>query len=418
MLENLLNESSSWQLLLAFGAGFLSSFTPCIFPLIPITLSLFGVKENTSALRGFLLSFSYVCGIATTYTALGMLSAKTGIVFGSYLGNIYVIILLSAFLFLMALSSLEAIQLTFLSKLQSTGNKIGGQGTLGAYLMGLASGFVAAPCIGPALVVILGLAAKSPSVSWGALLLLSYSFGLGLIFIFLGTFSQAFKILPKSGNWLNFSKFIIASALIMIVIFLNQKLLSSILLATQVTDIPIFLLLIENLAIYMAWYSYRHENIVIRIAASILLAFAVFQFVFPNSHATKNATTSEQTTHNSWHTNLEEAIALGKTNSKIVMVDLFADWCVGCKELDSNTFPNPDVQKILSSLVTARIDFTDVSAPTPAAITAKYSIAGLPCILFLKPDGSGEEIPNSRITGYLPPKDFLEHFKKYITPGS
>ena len=409
-LEQLSQQSALLQLLSAFGFGFLSSFTPCIFPLIPITLTLFGVSENTSRKRGFLLACSYVGGIAVTYTGLGMLSAKTGMVFGGFLGNPYVVACLDIFLIAIALYSLEALNFKFLSSLQTSASKIGGVGMSGAFLMGAASGFVAAPCVGPALILILGFAAASENVAWGAALLFSYSLGLGVIFLFLGTFSQYTKKLPKSGNWLHAVKFIMAVALLMVVIFLSARYLQPLRSAFSLDKHLLTLLFLENLAIYLAWYSYRHNRIILRIIAAFLMAFSLYQLTMsePPSASSSESSASELV----WLPSIENAIEQSKATSQIAMIDLFADWCTACKELDHKTFSDVKVQENLSKLVLARVDFTDTETPTALAITEKYSVAGLPCILFLKADGSGEEIKGTRITGFMNPQEFLAHLEK------
>lgn len=395
------NYSAILQLVYAFGIGFVSCFTPCVFPLIPITLALFGVRENTSALKGFLLSSCYVLGIAVTYTTLGMLAAKTNMVFGAFLGNPYVVLGLDIFLIAMALYSLEVFELTFFSKLQSAGSKVGGQGFLGAFLMGLVSGFVAAPCVGPALVFVLGIAASAQSVPWGAAILFSYSMGFGVIFVLLGTFSQLTKKLPKSGNWLNATKFLIACALMGVVLFLSQRYILALTQSITFKDSALLIAILALLGICAALLSYKHNKKIVRTVGAFLLTFAIFQYFF-------SAGNLHQDLH--WHTNIEAAIAEGKQQNKIAMVDLFADWCGGCKELDSKTFSDPRVKDMLKEIVVARIDFTDTEAETPVKITARYGVKGLPCVLFLKADGSGDEISQtSRITGYIPADDFIKH---------
>src|SRR5690606_17707146 len=131
-------------------------------------------REQTSRLRSFLLALCYVLGIAFTYTALGMISATTGVLFGSLLSKPLFVFAISIFLFALALFSLDALKFGALSRLQNAASKIGGTGARGAFLMGTVSGFVAAPCTGPLLVVILGVAAAQQNAVWGAALLFSY----------------------------------------------------------------------------------------------------------------------------------------------------------------------------------------------------------------------------------------------------
>lgn len=392
------------SLLEAFGLGLLSSFTPCVFPLIPITIALFGARETTSKIGGFTLGLSYVMGIAFTYTLLGMLSAKLGLVFGAFLGRPWVLALICAFLFILILQTLEIIELKFLSAIQTKAGKVGGKGLGGAFLMGTVSGFVAAPCIGPALVLILGLAAKSQSATWGAALLFSYSLGLGLIFLVLATFSGLLKLLPKSGSWLNGVKFILAVLLITVVIFLGERYLQFILVELTL-ERAWLLLTLNSLGIFLAWISYRGGYKLLRLAAAIMISLSLYCLIVSPS------ATMESAAHSSWLTDFDQAVETGRTEGKIVFVDLYADWCVACKEFERITFKDPRVIEKLKSFITVRVDFTDTTTPLALRLTEKYEVPGLPYLIFLKADGSGDIISNSTITGFLGAEDFLTHLE-------
>lgn len=410
MFENLLDslrEPSFLQLPLAFFWGFLSSFTPCVFPLIPVTLALFGIEKGQSRARSITLAFAYVFGIATTYTVLGMISAKSGVLFGSFLGNPWVILLIAAVLVLLSLFTLDVINLRFVSRLQNAAGRVGGQGLLGAYLMGAASGFVAAPCIGPALVVVLGVAAASQSVAWGAALLLSYSLGLGLIFLLLAAFSGLITKLPRSGHWLQGVKFVIATALMLVALFIARRYLDAVLPTFDAhRDLPLFMILLLA-GLSMAQIAVRKDLRWLKIAALVTASLALYEIVFsetqPQRLLENGAVTDVPLV---WTSDLEAALSRAARENKIVLVDLYADWCLACKELDVRTFSDPRVRAKLSGIITARIDFTEPNA----AIAERYGIIGLPAVLFLNPDGS--EIAETRITGFVPPDEFLTLFDK------
>ena len=148
-------QSAHWiaQLGIVFAAGFLSSLTPCVYPLIPVTLALFGVNADISRTQGFALALCYVLGIATTYTTLGIFCAFTGALFGALLGNMWVVLGMCLLLILLSLYTLDVFVLRLGSKLETKCSKIGGKGFLGAFSMGLVSGVIAAPCIGPVLLL-------------------------------------------------------------------------------------------------------------------------------------------------------------------------------------------------------------------------------------------------------------------------
>lgn len=407
--QALRDTQGSAQLLLAFGLGFLSSLTPCVYPLIPITLAIFGVDSKLSKRHSFFLACCYVLGIASTYTALGVFSALTGALFGSLLTNPYVLASLSALLFFLALSTLDIIPFPISSKMQAHANRIGGRGYLGAYLMGLVSGVIAAPCIGPVIVVILSIAAFSQQVFWGGALLFSYSIGLGIIFILLGTFSGLLRQLPKSGSWLKGVKFVMALAIMLMAIILVSPLLSKIELYNQLTlswTSALSTILLAFLALLCSTKvrSLAKASELLKGLSAFLLASSLF-FIY-----TINSSSSEI----AWIKNFEEALSVSATNQdqnkhNIVMLDLYADWCAACKEFDAITFKDPRVVAALSRYVTAKFDLT-LESPEGEKIQERYNVVGLPCILFLNPDGS--EISNTRISGFLNAEQFLEHLEK------
>ena len=407
-MENLLLDQVAFlRIIQAFGLGFLSSLTPCVFPLIPVTLAIFGATEARSRREGFLLGASYVMGIALTYTALGVISARMGIVFGAFLGNLWVIVFLNLFLILVLLHTLEILQFNFLSALQTKAGSVGGKGVAGAFLMGSVSGLIAAPCVGPALVIILSLAAQSQSSTWGALLLFSYSLGLGIIFLVLATFSSLVNKLPKSGAWLNSIKFILASLLVVLIIFLSQRYLRSLTDLFSLENYAGTLMILSNLSILLAWYSYKHNKKILRVFASVIMGFCVFQFFIHESSIQASGKPDAQI----WQSNLAGALDQAKLEQKITILDLYADWCAACKEFERITFADSRVQASLKEFVTVRLDLTDTTTPEAMILTARYQVPGLPLILFLKPDGSGDEIADSRITGFLGPSEFIKHLE-------
>ena len=200
-----------WPLLLALMAGFLTSLSPCVYPLIPITLSIMGARKYESRLHGTLVAATYVLGMSTVYTALGALFASLGIVAGSLMQNSIILIVFALIFFIMALALLGAFEVRLPSKIINRLSRIGGRGFKGAFLMGLVAGFIAAPCTGPVLGAILALIAHDQNIAFGIVLMGSFSLGLGLPFLALGAFSSAMLHLPKSGAWMNAIKYILGA---------------------------------------------------------------------------------------------------------------------------------------------------------------------------------------------------------------
>lgn len=394
-------------LLGAFLAGIGTSFTPCVYPLIPVTLALFGAgSECPSKARALGLGICYVLGISLTFTLLGVLTAQSGAVFGAFLGHPVVIITVVMLLMVMALFTLEIIELPWLSRVQQSASTVGGRGFFGAFLMGTASGPVAAPCVGPVLVSYLTIAADSKSAAWGALLLFVYSLGFGLLFLLLALFPALLRRLPRPGAWMNYLKFIMAGALIAVAIYMAGPYLHGPLAAIFSGPQQIFVLVGLLIATLLcARLGYSHERKALRLAGALCLALAVSAASLPQ-HALGPPSTAVQ-----WHSTLESALASAKVDDRIVLVDLFAEWCAACKELDAHTFPDPLVVAELRRVIAARLDFT-LMEDQHQEISDRYKVLGLPTILFLR--GDGTEIDNSRITGFLEPEDFARHMRAVL----
>lgn len=391
------------QLLTVLLAGFLSSLTPCVYPLIPITLALFGATSENSRLRSFFLASVYVLGISCTYTALGIFCAATGSVFGAFLGNPWVVAALCLFMILLALYSLDCFQVSWIFKLQTWASRVQGTGLRGAFLMGMFSGLVAAPCVGPVLSAVLLLAAQSKDYLWGGVLLFVYSIGLGFIFVLLGTFSSLLTRLPRSGSWMYAVKFITAAALFLVCVLLLAPLLSKH-VNLELTSLgnPWASFALACIALYLGYLSFKRGLLKLKIAAALLLAFSGFALLH----------LPPQDSQLSWGSELEAGISQAASRKQVLMLDLFAEWCAACKEFDKITFQDAQVVAQLKEFALVRLDFT-IPDEHSDQVTQRFSVAGLPTILFLDPQG--REIPGSRITGFKPAAEFLQHLIKVST---
>ena len=188
--------------LLAFAAGVGTSFTPCVYPIIPITVTYIGARSVGSKMRAFVLSLFYTLGLATTYSALGAFAALTGKIFGSFTQSPYVYLVVGNIILLMGLGMLDVFSIPIPGFLQDPSVGKGRKGFTGAFLIGATSGFVAAPCTSPVLATILTYVSTKQSVAAGAGLLFVYSLGMCTLLIALGTFSGLLASLPKSGDWM------------------------------------------------------------------------------------------------------------------------------------------------------------------------------------------------------------------------
>ncbi|MEW5807284.1 MAG: cytochrome c biogenesis protein CcdA [Acidobacteriota bacterium] len=215
-LKSNLEGGSILAVAIVFAAGILTSFTPCVYPMIPVTVTYIGGASVGSKSKGFVLSLFYVLGLAVIYTSLGAFSALTGKVFGDMTQNPWVYVTVANVIIFFGLSMLGVFTIRlpgFLSGIGKAGKK---GGHLGAILMGMAAGFIAAPCTAPVLGVLLVLVGQKQDVLYGAFLLLMFALGMGVLFIFLGTFTGLLATMPKAGAWMDRIKIVFGIAMIVI----------------------------------------------------------------------------------------------------------------------------------------------------------------------------------------------------------
>ncbi|MCF7799877.1 hypothetical protein K9L05_00355 [Candidatus Babeliales bacterium] len=217
----------NYQLLFfAFFSGILASFTPCIYPMIPITIGILQSQASSSLLRNFLLSLFYVLGIASIYAALGYVVATSTIIFGQWLANPWVVAVVIVVFLYLAFSMFGFYELYMPSfMLRSKNIKVRGS-LLYSFIFGLISGTIASPCLTPALAVILGFVAKTANPILGFLALFLFALGMGLLLIVIGTFSTAIFLLPRAGLWMLEIKKFFGFVLLGVCIYFLQPFLS------------------------------------------------------------------------------------------------------------------------------------------------------------------------------------------------
>lgn len=215
-------------LLLVFIAGVLASLTPCVYPLIPITVGIFGAKQAESRGKAFGLSLVYVLGIAVTYSALGVAAASLGTVFGGAMQSPWVLGGIATLFAVLGLSSLGVFEIRLPGALQTKLSQTGGAGWFGAFLMGLVAGIIAAPCVGPIVAGILLYVAQQQDPFLGWILLMTFAFGMGQLFLALGTFSSLLNRIPQSGGWMEGVKLVFGIIFIAMAVYYLQFLIPQI----------------------------------------------------------------------------------------------------------------------------------------------------------------------------------------------
>ena len=372
-----------------FILGLALNLTPCVYPLIPITIGYFGQQSGSSRGRRVALSSLYVLGIAITYSVLGVFSALSGKLFGAWLQHPGVLIFFAALMLIMATSMFGLFELRVP---QFISNRSGGQsGLAGALTMGLVIGIVAAPCVGPFVISLIALVSSLQSPFLGFLMFFVLALGLGLPYLFLGIFSSSASSLPRSGMWMVQVKRAMGFILIAMAFYFLRPLIGDFAFQYGVAAS----LLVG--AAFLFFFSRSQGATVWRIAIAVLLLVSGVAFAIP-----RNQGEGVQ-----WTKYSVSALESAKSSGKPVVIDFYADWCLPCKELDHKTFSDAAVISETERFVRLKADLTVPSDATTVALTKQYKIVGVPTILFL--DAGGNEV--SRLVGFEPADEFLQRVK-------
>ncbi|WP_434637204.1 protein-disulfide reductase DsbD [Klebsiella sp. I138] len=393
--------SALWALLIGIGIA----FTPCVLPMYPLISGIvLGGKQRLSTARALLLAFIYVQGMALTYTALGLVVAAAGLQFQAALQHPYVLIGLSAVFILLALSMFGLFTLQLPSSLQTRltlmSNKRQGGSPGGVFAMGAIAGLICSPCTTAPLSAILLYIAQSGNLWLGGGTLYLYALGMGLPLILVTVFGN--RLLPKSGPWMSHVKTAFGFVILALPVFLLERIVGE----------PWGLRLWSLLGVaFFSWAfitSLGAARPWLRIVQIVMLGAALVSARPLQDWAFGEPLTQQQAhlafTRVSTVAELDRALAQAK--GKPVMLDLYADWCVACKEFEKYTFSTTEVQQALKDTVLLQIDVTKNSAED-VALLKHLKVLGLPTILFF--NTQGEEQPAQRVTGFMDATAFSAH---------
>lgn len=381
-----------WTFLLIFVGGLALNLTPCVYPIIPITLGFFGSQAKGSTGKVFLLALIYVLGLGITYSILGTTVALTGGLFGSILQNPIVLILVAAVLVAVALSSFGLYEIALPSGLTS---KIGGgrEGYLGALFMGLTVGFVAAPCIGPFVVGLLTYVGQRGDPYFGFISFLTLAMGMGLPYLFLGTFAGSIQKLPRSGSWMIWVKKVLGYVLIGAALFFVKSLIPGTAL------LVLIMLLLAAAAVHLGWLDKSGRGTKtfrrVQLASGIILLLVT---------ASMPALWSRLKPE--WQEYSADLIAQLKSEGKPAIVDFYADWCFPCGELDKFTFSNKEVWDTSKEFVMIKIDGTISLTAEEMKLAESLQISGFPTVAFF--DQDGRELRDLRLVTFEKAGPFLK----------
>lgn len=447
-------------LLMVFGFGLLMSLSPCIYPMIPITLAVIGVQSKEKGVaHGLLLSTTYVAGMALVYAIIGIIVATVFSGLTAYMQSPVVVGPIALLLLVLSFGMFGAFELQapqFLrDKLQGPGGS-SRSGLIGIFLMGMVAGLIASPCVGPFLNALLLVIATTGDAVLGFVSLFIFGIGMGMLLIGVGTFPALLSNLPQAGGWMeNVNKgmglLLVAMAFYFVRpgIFIPEPIFYPLVGATMII-IAVFMGAFDGLADRPGWWprALKGLGLITLVAGLYLLAgsFITNGFIMPSpltsmqtqqvqnapeSYATQDLeraaiVESPITGSNEpqplpkkvqWtkiHTGenvqafLDEQAATAKAAGQPMMIDFWATWCVYCKKLDKQVWNVPDVVRESQRFVTIKIDATATDDDEMTAIKAAWDVGGLPRVVFI--DSRGDYLPG-RSTGFEPPEKMLEIMK-------
>ena len=377
-----------------FVIGLALNLTPCVYPMMSVTVSLFGAQEEGRLARSFGRATVYVLGIATMYSALGTIAAVTGGLFGAALQSPWVLGGIGVLLFAMALGMFGAYELqppAWLRERLSGAHQA--SGLAGLYLSGLVVGVFAAPCIGPPTVALLAFVGSQADPMFGLSAFTVMGLGLGAPYLVLGTFSGLLDRLPSSGVWMVWVKKLFGVVMVGAALFyLGLAVVPDYAIYAVPATLAgggLYLGFLERSGRPGGWF----RRVKWAVGAAVLVAGVAGVHVLQEPSI-------------EWRSYSDDALTQAQQARQPVLLYFSADWCVPCIELDRATFTDEQVIRSTSNFVRLKADLTHYGSPEAKALRERFDVAGVPTLVFL--DGSGNEIAQSRTVGYVGPSAFLK----------
>lgn len=395
-----------WTLLGIFAGGLALNLTPCVYPMIPITVSFFGGRsagDKPGQLRLIVHGLCYLLGLALTNSALGVVAALTGGLMGSLLQSPVVLSLVAGVLVLFATSLFGLWEL----RLPSGVSRMAGKsytGYFGSFFMGLTLGIVAAPCIGPFVLGLLTWVAGMGNPWFGFVIFFVLSLGLGLPLFILALFSGQLQRLPRAGGWMLWIRKLMGWVLVGMAVHFIRPVLPDFLK----TVFPVAAALAAGL--HLGWLDKNQASfrafpwlkILTGTACLVLASFWIASIVMRGPGI-------------SWHPYSETTLREAKAQGKPVIIDFYADWCTPCRELEEVTFHQSEIVNLAEkAFVMIKVDVTKGGDPQHEELLKSYGVKGVPTVVFI--DSKGQERPDLRLVDYLPADQFLQHMRTITAP--
>jgi len=381
-------------LLLVMLLGLGLNLTPCVYPLISVTLAYFGTQGHHRAARVGLLAATYVLGITLSFSAVGVAAALSGGIFGAALQRPPVLLFIAAVLVALALSSFGLYQLQPPAWVM---RRVGGswRGAAGALFMGLTMGVVAAPCVGPVVLGLLVFVGSQGSLLLGFELFFALGLGMGLPYLVLALAAGSIKGLPRSGEWLLWVERFFGFMLLGLAAYFLSPLLPA---AVGQLSVPV---LMACAGIYLGFIdrsgrSLRHFRAIQRSVGIAAVALAVWLAVPRPAESTIR-----------WEPLVPARVTAARSAGRPILIDFMADWCIPCHEMERTTYVDPEVRREAERFAMLKADITRETDETNA-LAEQYEVHGVPTVILLDP--AGNEL--QRLVGYVGPDEMLEAMRK------
>ncbi|MFZ2447628.1 MAG: cytochrome c biogenesis protein CcdA [Syntrophobacteraceae bacterium] len=391
-----------WTLLGIFAGGMALNLTPCVYPLIPITVSYFGGQAaGGDRGKGDLVAngLCYMAGLALMNSMLGVAAALTGGLMGALLQKPLVLIAVAAVLVVFAASLFGFWELRLPSRLTQAAAKAHA-GLLGSLFMGLTLGVVAAPCIGPFVLGLLTWVAGMGSPWLGFIVFFTLSLGLGLPLFMLALFSGQINKLPRSGGWMNWVRSLMGWVLVGMAAHFIRPLL------TESAETFLLALVAVGAGIHLGWLDRNRADFraFAGLKAGAGIACVVLAAYLLTSWAVRGPGVA-------WIPYSDEVLREARSQSRPVIIDFYATWCAPCRELEEITFhDNLVVREAQRGFIMVKVDVTRGDNPVHDRLLRQYGVKGVPTLVFL--DAEGNERQDLRLLDYLPPDQFLGRMAK------
>ncbi|HEX7604818.1 MAG TPA: cytochrome c biogenesis protein CcdA, partial [Polyangiaceae bacterium] len=397
--------------LAALVGGLLVSLTPCVYPMIAVTVSVFGAKQAKSRGEAMLLSTAFVGGIVVLFTSMLIIAALTGGIFGTALSNRWVTGVIALVFIALAMSMFGAFEMVLPESAMQKLSNVGGIGYGGSFALGLVSGLIAAPCTGPVLTGIILWIGRTQNVVLGAIVGATFALGLGVPFWLVGTFAVA---LPKAGKWMVWVKSFFGIVMLIVALnFLKNSIPALAFLARPGTSFlgMMAAVVVVGLVLGAVHLSWDDGGGVVKarkgvgIAVTTVGGFLMWAGVdMPRAAAA--ATADHGGAALVWEHSEKDAVAKALAEKRPLLVDFTAEWCGACKEMARETFADPRVmaKAATANFVAVKVDATNDEDPQIEQVKGKYKVVGLPTVLII--DSTGKE--QKRFNEFVGPEPFLK----------